>query len=69
MATFMLSALEGWTLPKAVCTVTKSPARAIGLQDRGDIALGQRADLLRVRMNRIGMPVVMESWQAGKRAF
>ena len=69
MATFMLGALEKWTLPKAVRTVTINPARAIGLNDRGEIAPGVRADLLRVRMNRAGMPTVMETWLAGQRAF
>jgi alpha-D-ribose 1-methylphosphonate 5-triphosphate diphosphatase len=69
MATFMLSALEGWTLVKAVRTVTINPARAINLQDRGEVALGQRGDLLRVRMNRVGMPVVVETWREGQRAF
>jgi alpha-D-ribose 1-methylphosphonate 5-triphosphate diphosphatase len=69
MATYMLGALEGWTLPKAVRTVTLNPARAIRLQDRGDVAPGQRADLLRVRMNRVGMPLVLETWRAGQRAF
>jgi alpha-D-ribose 1-methylphosphonate 5-triphosphate diphosphatase len=69
MATFMLAHLDGWTLPKAVRTVTRNPARAIGLQDRGEVAVGQRADMLRVRMNRAGMPMVMETWCAGTRAF
>ncbi len=69
MATFMLAPLQGWTLPKAVRTVTCNPARAIGLTDRGDVAVGQRADLLRVRMNRVGMPSVLETWVAGKRAY
>ena len=69
MATFMLGALDNWTLPKAVRTVTINPARAIGLNDRGEIAPGVRADLLRVRMNRAGMPTVMETWLAGQRAF
>ncbi len=69
LATFMLRALDGWTLPKAVRTVTRNPARAIRLQDRGDVAVGQRADLLRVRMNSAGMPMVLETWCAGKRAF
>ena len=69
LATFMLGALEGWTLPKAVCTVTRNPARSIGLQDRGDVAAGQRADLLRVRMNRTGMPMVIQTWFGGERAF
>ena len=69
MATFMLGGLEKWTLPKAVHTVTRNPARAIRLMDRGEVAVGLRADLLRVRMNRAGMPTVMETWLKGKRAF
>ena len=69
LATFMLSALDGWTLPKAVRTVTCNPAQAIRLQDRGAIAPGLRADLLRVRMNRAGMPMVIETWFGGTRAF
>lgn len=69
LATFMMGGLKNWTLPKAVRTVTRNPARAIGLMDRGEVALGLRADLLRVRMNRAGMPTVMETWLNGKRAF
>ena len=69
LAVFMLGHLAQWTLPKAVRTVTLNPARAIGLQDRGELAVGQRADLLRVRMNRAGMPTVMETWVAGKRVY
>lgn len=69
MATYMLGQTQGWSLPKAVRTVTINPARAIGLQDRGNVTLGQRADLLRVRMNRVGMPVVMQTWLAGQRVF
>ena len=33
-------------LPKALRTVTLNPARAAGFSDRGEIALGQRADLI-----------------------
>jgi len=69
LAVFMLGHLAQWTLPKAVRTVTLNPARAIGLSDRGELAVGQRADLLRVRMNRAGMPTVMETWVAGKRVY
>jgi alpha-D-ribose 1-methylphosphonate 5-triphosphate diphosphatase len=69
LATYMLAALEGWSLPKAVRTVTLNPARAIGLPDRGAVAVGQRADLVRVRMNRAGMPMVVETWLTGQRAF
>ena len=69
MATFMLGGLDGWTLAKAVRTVTRNPARAIGMGDRGEVAVGQRADILRVRMNRVGMPHVMETSLAGKRTY
>jgi alpha-D-ribose 1-methylphosphonate 5-triphosphate diphosphatase len=33
------------------------------------VAPGQRADLLRVRMNRVNMPVVLETMLAGQRAY
>jgi alpha-D-ribose 1-methylphosphonate 5-triphosphate diphosphatase len=69
LATFMLAELAGWSLPKAVRTVTCNPARAIGLHDRGQVAVGQRADLLRVRMNRAGMPSVLQTLYGGQRAF
>jgi alpha-D-ribose 1-methylphosphonate 5-triphosphate diphosphatase len=69
LATFMLAELAGWSLPKAVRTVTCNPARAIGLQDRGQVAVGQRADLLRVRINRAGMPSVLQTLYGGQRAF
>jgi alpha-D-ribose 1-methylphosphonate 5-triphosphate diphosphatase len=69
LATFMLAELAGWSLPKAVRTVTCNPARAIGLHDRGQVAAGQRADLLRVRINRAGMPSVLQTLYGGQRAF
>lgn len=69
LATFMLSHVEHWTLPKAVRAVTRNPARAIGMLDRGEVAVGQRADLLRVRINRAGMPTVLETWFGGRRAY
>jgi alpha-D-ribose 1-methylphosphonate 5-triphosphate diphosphatase len=68
LATYMLGALDGWSLPKAVRTVTRNAALAIGLQDRGEIAPGLRADLLRVRMTQVGTPMVLETWMAGQRA-
>lgn len=57
---------HGWALPDAVATVTRVPARALGLDDRGEIATGQRADLLRVSMD-AGFPVVRSVWVAGER--
>jgi alpha-D-ribose 1-methylphosphonate 5-triphosphate diphosphatase len=53
-------------LPAAVRTVTKTPAEAIGLTDRGEIARGKRADLIRVRsVNDIA--AVRSVWRNGHR--
>lgn len=57
---------HGWTLPAAVATVTSVPARALGLADRGEVAMGLRADLLRVSID-AGLPVVRGVWVAGQR--
>lgn len=63
-AALILQRDAGWTLPEAVATVTRNPARAAGLADRGEIAVGQRADLVRMRMVD-GHPVVLGVWRAG----
>jgi len=54
------------TLPQAVRLASLSPARAVGLNDRGEIAAGRRADLVRVRV--VGdAPVVRSVWREGQR--
>jgi len=53
-------------LAAAVRTVTKSPAEAVGLADRGEIALGKRADLLRVHVS-AGVPTTRGVWRGGCR--
>ncbi|HLZ06912.1 MAG TPA: alpha-D-ribose 1-methylphosphonate 5-triphosphate diphosphatase [Bradyrhizobium sp.] len=53
-------------LAAAVCTVTKTPAEAVGLNDRGEIAVGKRADLIRVHVAR-DIPVVRSFWREGSR--
>ena len=53
-------------LAAAVRTVTKAPAEAVGLADRGEIAPGKRADLIRVHVAR-GIPVVRSVWREGRR--
>ena len=66
-AVFVLAAsVDAWTLPRAVATVTATPAAAAGLEDRGRIAPGRRADLVRVRAVG-GRPVVRGVWVAGER--
>ncbi|ASP35008.1 alpha-D-ribose 1-methylphosphonate 5-triphosphate diphosphatase [Labrenzia sp. VG12] len=58
--------IEAISLPKAVATVTSTPANAIGLTDRGMITPGRRADLIQVKM--VGaIPVVRGVWREGKR--
>ena len=53
-------------LAAAVRTVTKTPAEAVGLNDRGEIAVGKRADLIRVHVAR-DIPVVRSAWREGER--
>ena len=65
-AAFMLHSVAGWTLERALATVTSEPARLAGLSDRGELAAGKRADYVRVRLSG-GLPVVMATWRAGKR--
>jgi len=59
-------AVPSIALPAAVRTVTKTPAEAVGLNDRGEIALGRRADLVRVRDTGT-VPVVRAVWRTGRR--
>ena len=53
-------------LPRAMAAVTATPAAAAGLDDRGRIAEGLRADLIRFRMID-GTPVLRETWVQGRR--
>ncbi|HMK81720.1 MAG TPA: alpha-D-ribose 1-methylphosphonate 5-triphosphate diphosphatase [Xanthobacteraceae bacterium] len=65
-AIMMPDVVDGIDLAAAVRTVTKTPAEAVGLADRGEIALGRRADLIRVR--RVGSVAVVRSvWREGRR--
>jgi alpha-D-ribose 1-methylphosphonate 5-triphosphate diphosphatase len=61
------------TLPQAVATVTRTPALATGLTDRGAIETGLRSDFIRVHM--VNLPdgthhaVVRAVWREGKRVL
>ena len=46
--------------------VSKNPAEAVGLNDRGVIEIGRRADLVRVRVDD-HVPVVRTVWREGRR--
>jgi alpha-D-ribose 1-methylphosphonate 5-triphosphate diphosphatase len=58
--------VPGIDLAAAIRTVTKTPAEAVGLSDRGEIAIGKRADLIRVHVAR-DVPVVRSVWREGHR--
>ncbi|MDX3904898.1 MAG: alpha-D-ribose 1-methylphosphonate 5-triphosphate diphosphatase [Pigmentiphaga sp.] len=63
-----LPELAGISLPAAIALVTRNPARAAGLADRGEIAAGNRADLIAVRQC-AGLPQVERVWSAGRPAL
>lgn len=65
-AFFLGEAETGISLPEAVALVSRNPARAVGLEDRGTIAPGKRADLVRVRCDE-EVPVVRTVWREGRR--
>lgn len=64
---FMLIDVFGWPAEKALATVASTPARRLGLMDRGEIAAGQRADLVRVSRRATGWPIPVEVWRQGQR--
>ncbi|WP_226503644.1 alpha-D-ribose 1-methylphosphonate 5-triphosphate diphosphatase [Pseudomonas sp. MWU16-30317] len=72
-AAFTLSAQleddgQGAGLARAVATVSSAPAKAAGLNDRGEIRVGQRADLIHARAHGT-LPVVQQVWRQAKRVF
>ena len=64
---------EVMTLPQAIATVTRAPALATGLADRGALAVGLRADLIQVRMavlpDGARHAVVRAVWREGQRVL
>jgi len=67
-AALALPALAGISISEAVALVTLNPARAAGLNDRGQIAVGKRADLIAVALPD-NLPQVERVWVAGKQVF
>lgn len=55
-------------LPEAIALVTRAPARAVGLCDRGAIAEGLRGDVVRVATGG-GLPAVRAVWREGVRVL
>ena len=65
-AAFVAATVAGVGLPAAVAMISDAPARMAGLPDRGRIAVGMRADLVRVRLHD-GIPVPRATWRGGER--
>lgn len=65
---FLLHRQAGLPLPQAIATVTLHPARATGLEDRGSVEVGKRADLIRVAWDG-ALPVVRNVWRGGEQIF
>ena len=69
-AVFMLALeLELLSLPEAIALVSKNPANIMGLDDRGEIAVGRRADLVQVSQTTSTdvAPIVRTVWREGIR--
>jgi alpha-D-ribose 1-methylphosphonate 5-triphosphate diphosphatase len=67
-AAFKLHNDDGIALPDAVAKISLNPARMLGLTDRGEIAIGKRADLVRLSLLD-GLPIVRQVWRAGERVI
>ena len=65
-AAFLLIERASYTVPRAVATVSSNPAGLAKLDDRGEISVGRRADLSRVKLSR-GLPSVLSVWREGRR--
>ena len=57
-----------YDLPAAIATVSRAPARAAGMDDRGEIGVGLRADLLQARVQG-QQPVIQQVWRQARRVF
>ncbi len=60
--------VKSYDLPHAIRLVSANPAKATGLDDRGEIAIGKRADLVRVA-EICDVPVVRTVWRQGNRVI
>lgn len=67
-AAFACVGQTGISLPAGIAMITSHPAKMAGLTDRGRLAAGYRADLVRVREHQ-GTPVVRQVWCLGERVI
>ena len=65
---FLLAEKIEISVPDAIKMVTLAPARMAGLNDRGGIETGKRADMVRVRKTN-GLPLPLTVWRKGERVY
>ena len=58
--------IDDLDLATAIRLVTATPAKTVGLDDRGSLTEGKRADLVRVRRD-TGVPIIRSVWRQGER--
>lgn len=68
-AALCLADKHAFNLPGAIATVTSNVAGMLGMTDRGEIAIGKRADLARVRRLPDGFGAVRTLWREGRRVI
>jgi alpha-D-ribose 1-methylphosphonate 5-triphosphate diphosphatase len=66
-AAFLLAERGDVGLPHAIRLISANPADSVGLKDRGQIAIGRRADLVRVQTAAGRPPRVSAVWREGQR--
>ena len=64
VSVFRIAEQSDLDLPAAIRLVTSNPAKAARLNDRGEIAVGKRADLIAVARP-AGLPQVADVWSHG----
>lgn len=67
-AFFLAEVSDTISLPQAIKMVSTNAARAVGFDDRGEIALGKRADAVRVAVAD-HVPIIRTVWREGKRVI
>lgn len=67
-AFFMADVMDEITLPQAMRFVSANPAKAVGFDDRGEIAIGKRGDLVRVQIAE-HVPIIRTVWREGRRVI